>query len=71
MVFFVSASQKLLIERALALASQNIDEKTKTAGRATALYTIAKSFINQKVNSAGRATALYTIAKSFINQKVN
>jgi hypothetical protein len=63
LVFFVTDNQKLIIERALALAmldagysilDSGFEAKnkrgTKAAQRAEALCTIAQSFINQKVN---------------------
>jgi len=50
LVFFVSASQRLIIEQALALAAENVNEKTGPARRAEALCAIAKRFVENPVN---------------------
>ncbi|MFC1780931.1 ParB/RepB/Spo0J family partition protein [Planctomycetota bacterium] len=44
LMFFVSDSQQKRIERAMSLASKNIDAKTKALRKAQALATIAETF---------------------------
>jgi len=46
MVFFLSNSQQQIVERALSLAGQSRNEKTKAARRAAALARIAGHFLN-------------------------
>lgn len=52
LVFFVSETQQQQIEKALSLAAQNKNEKTRAAKRAAALTQIAGYFLNHsKINS--------------------
>jgi hypothetical protein len=52
-VFFLTDEQQHVVEKALVLADQNRQEKTKAAKRAAALSCIARHFLNNSLTDSG------------------
>jgi ParB/RepB/Spo0J family partition protein len=53
MVFFLTDEQKRIVEKALLLAEENQNEKTKVVRNAEALTAIAQYFLNNSVTDSG------------------